>query len=47
MLAAIIALFRVINQYVGNLPPTPGFFPDYPAPVVHNAGAKRALTVMR
>jgi hypothetical protein len=30
--AAIIALFRVINHYVGNLPPMPGVFPDYPAP---------------
>jgi hypothetical protein len=30
--AAIIALFRVINRYVGNLPPMPGVFPDYPAP---------------
>jgi hypothetical protein len=29
--AAIIALFRVINRYVGNLPPMPGIFPDYPA----------------
>ena len=27
--AAIIALFRVINRYVGNLPPMPGVFPDY------------------
>jgi hypothetical protein len=27
---AIIALFRVINRYVGNLPPMPGVFPDYP-----------------
>jgi hypothetical protein len=26
----------VINQYVGNLPPTPGVFPDYSAPVVRN-----------
>ena len=32
--AAIIALFRVLNRYVGNLPPMPGVFPDYPAPVV-------------
>jgi hypothetical protein len=24
-------LFRVINRYVGNLPPMPGVFPDYPA----------------
>jgi hypothetical protein len=31
--AAIIALFRVINSYVGNLPPMPGVFPDYPIPV--------------
>ena len=36
--AAIIALFRVINRYVGNLPPMPGVFPDYPAPVIRNAG---------
>jgi len=26
--AAIIALFRVINRYVGNLPPMPGVFPE-------------------
>ena len=24
--AAIIALFRVMNRYVGNLPPMPGVF---------------------
>jgi putative SOS response-associated peptidase YedK len=41
--AAIIALFRVINRYVGNLPPMPGVFPDYPAPVVRNVGAEREL----
>jgi hypothetical protein len=35
--ATIIALFRVINRYVGNLPPMPGVFPHYPAPV----GAQR------
>jgi hypothetical protein len=29
--AAIIALSRVVNRYVGNLPPMPGVFPDYPA----------------
>ena len=43
---AIIRLFRVINRYVGNLPPMPGVFPDYPAPVVRNAGAERELTMM-
>jgi hypothetical protein len=45
--AAIIALFRVVNRYVGNLPPMPGVFPDYPAPVVRNAGTERELTMMR
>ena len=45
--AAIIALFRVINRYVGNLPPMPGVFPDYPAPIVRKAGAERELTMMR
>jgi putative SOS response-associated peptidase YedK len=45
--AAIIALFRVMNRYVGNLPPMPGVFPDYPAPVVRNAGADRELAMMR
>jgi putative SOS response-associated peptidase YedK len=45
--AAIIALFRVVNRYVGNLPPMPGVFPDYPAPVVRNTGAERELTMMR
>src|ERR1700720_1045229 len=44
--AAIIALFRVMNRYVGNLPPMPGVFPDYPAPVVRNADTGRELTVM-
>jgi hypothetical protein len=45
--AAIIALFRVINRYVGNLPPMPGVFPDYPAPVVRNAGSVREMVLMR
>jgi hypothetical protein len=45
--AAIIALFRVVNRYIGNLPPMPGVFPNYPAPVVRNAGAERELTMMR
>jgi putative SOS response-associated peptidase YedK len=39
--AAIIALFRVVNRYVGNLAPMPGVFPDYPAPVVRNTDAGR------
>jgi putative SOS response-associated peptidase YedK len=43
---AIIRLFRVMNRYVGNLPPMPGVFPDFPAPVVRNAGAERELSMM-
>src|SRR3977135_140068 len=41
--AAIIALFRVLNRYVGNLPPMPGVFPAYPAPAGRNVGAEREL----
>src|SRR5437899_574738 len=44
---AIRALFRVMNRYVGNLAPMPGVFPDYPAPVVRNAGAERELVLMK
>ena len=44
---AIRALFRVVNRYVGNLPPMPGVFPDYPAPVVRNADDKRELIMVR
>src|SRR5207249_7073971 len=40
---SIRALFRVINRYVGNLPPMPGVFPDYPAPAVRNVGNEREL----
>jgi putative SOS response-associated peptidase YedK len=45
--AAIAALFRVMNRYVGNLPPMPGVFPDYPAPVVRNSDHGIELTMMR
>lgn len=44
---AIRALFRFINRYVGNLAPMPGVFPDYPAPVIRNAGAEREIVPMR
>ena len=45
--AAIAALFRVVNRYVGNLAPMPGVFPDYPAPVVRNTDTGRELSMMR
>jgi putative SOS response-associated peptidase YedK len=45
--AAIIALVRVVNRCVGTLPPMPGVFPDYPAPVVRNDQGERELVMMR
>ena len=45
--AAIVALFRIINRYVGNLPPIPGVFPDYPTPVIRDEGQGRKLVMMR
>ena len=44
---AIRGLFRVMNRYVGNLAPMRGVFPDYPAPVVRNAGTEREIVMMR
>jgi putative SOS response-associated peptidase YedK len=35
--AAIIALARAMRDTTGNLPPIPGVFPDYLAPIVRNA----------
>ena len=45
--AAIIALFRVVNRYVGNLAPMPGVFPDYKAPIVRNGTEGRELATAR
>jgi putative SOS response-associated peptidase YedK len=45
--AAIIALFRVINRYVGNLAPMTGVLPDYPAPVIRNTDAGSEMVLMR
>ena len=35
--AAIIAITRAMRDKAGNLPPLPGIFPDYFAPIVRNA----------
>ena len=46
--AAIADLFRVIRRYEGNLPPMPGVFPDYPAPVIRNGDdGEREIAMMR
>src|SRR5437868_13178921 len=45
--AAIIAITRALRDTTGNLPPLPGIFPDYKAPVVANKGGIRELCMMR
>ncbi|HEV7436504.1 MAG TPA: hypothetical protein VGO22_16790 [Pseudorhizobium sp.] len=46
--AAILEFTRAMRDRTGNLPPLPGVFPDYPAPVVRNGeGGERELTIMR
>jgi putative SOS response-associated peptidase YedK len=45
--AAIIALFRVVNRYVGNLAPMAGVFPDYKAPIVRSGVEGRELATAR
>jgi putative SOS response-associated peptidase YedK len=44
---AIIELTRAMHDRTGNLPPMPGIFPDYPAPIVRNVGATRELAMAR
>jgi putative SOS response-associated peptidase YedK len=45
--AAIIELSRAMRDTTGNLPPMPGVFPDYKAPVVANRNGVRELCLMR
>jgi putative SOS response-associated peptidase YedK len=45
--AAISALFRVLNRYVGNVAPMPGVFPDYTAPIVRTGAEGRKLATAR
>src|SRR4029078_12380841 len=45
--AEIAALTRALKDSTGNLPPLPGIFPDYQAPVVANKGGIRELCMMR
>jgi hypothetical protein len=44
---AIRRLFGVTTDSAGNLPSMPGVFPDYPAPVIHDADAGREMIMMR
>jgi putative SOS response-associated peptidase YedK len=45
---AIRSLARVMRDATGNLPPMPGIFPDYPAPIVRYApgGEQRKRSVL-
>jgi putative SOS response-associated peptidase YedK len=44
---AIRQLAEVMTDQTGNLPPLPGIFPDYPAPIVRNRHEGRELTMAR
>jgi hypothetical protein len=46
---AIRRLFKVDPQHdrTGNLPPLPGIYPDYPAPIVRNNASGRELAMAR
>jgi putative SOS response-associated peptidase YedK len=44
---AIRRLFRVDIDYTGNLPPMPGVYPDFAAPIVRNAAEGRELAMAR
>jgi putative SOS response-associated peptidase YedK len=45
--AAILELTRAMVDRTGNLPPLPGIFPDYPAPIVRNGAEGHELCLAR
>jgi putative SOS response-associated peptidase YedK len=44
---AIRQLLRALTDSTGNMPPLPGIYPDYPAPIVRNHARGRELTMAR
>lgn len=44
---AIREFTRAVTDQTGNLPPMPGIFPDYAAPIVRNTEAGRELALAR
>lgn len=44
---AILELARAMTDRTGNLPPMPGIFPDYSAPIVREGAAGRELALAR
>jgi putative SOS response-associated peptidase YedK len=45
--SAIRELARAMHDRTGNLPPLPGIFPDYGAPIVRESGQGRELVLAR
>ena len=45
--AAILQMARAMVDHTGNLPPLPGIYPDYSAPIVRNGGQGRELAYAR
>lgn len=45
--AAILEMTRAMVDRTGNLPPLPGIFPDYPAPIVREGEEGRELAMAR
>ncbi|GLK54530.1 putative SOS response-associated peptidase YedK [Methylopila capsulata] len=45
--AAIRELTRAMADRTGNVPPMPGIFPDYPAPIVREGAEGRELALAR
>lgn len=45
--AAIVAIARAVIDRTGNLPPMPGIFPDYAAPIVRHGSDGRELALAR
>lgn len=45
--AAIRELARAMHDRTGNLPPLPGIYPDYSAPIVRNSAEGRELVTAR
>jgi putative SOS response-associated peptidase YedK len=44
---AMRRLYGIMVDTTGNLPPMPGVYPDYPAPIVRNSAAGRELAMAR
>ena len=44
---AVLEFTRAMHDRTGNLPPQPGIFPDYAAPIVRNTADGRELTMAR